>query len=73
VLSTAEVARLLAALAPASTARLVVHLLYGAGLRLMECCTLRVRDVDFDGAHIVVRGGKGDQRSSGVRMSRQSS
>ena len=41
--------------------RLMVELLYGAGLRLMECCTLRVRDLDFDRRQIVIRGGKGDK------------
>ena len=34
-------------------------LLYGSGLRVMECCRLRVKDVDFDANQIVVRSGKG--------------
>jgi hypothetical protein len=34
-------------------------LLYGAGLRLMECARLRVKDVDFEANQIVVRRGKG--------------
>jgi len=34
-------------------------LLYGSGLRLMECVRLRVQDVDFGYAHVVVRDGKG--------------
>lgn len=38
---------------------LMASLLYGAGLRLMECVRLRVKDVDFDYHHIVVRDGKG--------------
>jgi integron integrase len=37
------------------------HLLYGAGLRLMECLRLRVKDVDFSANHIVVREGKGNK------------
>src|SRR5215203_289423 len=41
--------------------RLIVELLYGVGLRLTECCTLRVRDIDFDRRQIIVRGGKGDK------------
>ncbi len=38
---------------------LMGHLLYGAGLRLMECVRLRVKDIDFDYDRIVVRHGKG--------------
>ena len=38
---------------------LMAGLLYGAGLRLMECITLRVQDIDFDYQQIVVRNGKG--------------
>jgi integron integrase len=34
-------------------------LLYGSGLRLMECLRLRVKDLDFDRRQIVVRDGKG--------------
>ena len=40
---------------------LMGHLLYGAGLRLMECLRLRVKDVDFSANHIVVREGKGNK------------
>jgi integron integrase len=38
---------------------LMASLMYGAGLRLTECCTLRVKDVDFDRGEIIVRDGKG--------------
>ena len=41
--------------------RLMAYLLYGSGLRLLECCRLRVQDVDFAANHIVVRTGKGDK------------
>src|SRR5438445_5480918 len=41
--------------------RLMVILLYGAGLRLMECCSLRIKDVDFSRNEIVIRAGKGDK------------
>jgi len=41
--------------------RLMAHLLYGAGLRLLECCRLRVQDVDVGTNQIVVRTGKGDK------------
>jgi integron integrase len=57
VLSREEVARLLEALEPEH--RLVASILYGAGLRLRECLTLRVKDLDFTRAVIVVRDGKG--------------
>ena len=41
------------------TTWLVAALLYGAGLRLMECVRLRVMDVDFGYGQITVRHGKG--------------
>ena len=41
------------------TPRLMAALLYGSGLRLMECVRLRVKDVDFAYARITVRDGKG--------------
>ncbi len=41
--------------------RIIAALLYGAGLRLMECLRLRVQDVDFDLNQITVRGGKGNK------------
>ncbi len=43
------------------TPRLVALLLYGAGLRLLECCCLRVKNIDFGANQIVVRSGKGDR------------
>ena len=41
--------------------RLMAILLYGAGLRLLECARLRVKDVDFARNQITVRAGKGDK------------
>lgn len=41
--------------------RLMVELLYGTGMRLMECCRLCVKDIDFSRNQIVVREGKGDK------------
>jgi integron integrase len=43
----------------AATKWLIASLLYGSGLRLMECLRLRVKDVDFDYRQIIVRDGKG--------------
>ena len=39
--------------------RLMAHLLYGSGLRLLECLRLRVKDIDFGYRQITVREGKG--------------
>jgi len=41
--------------------RLMASLLYGSGLRLMECIRLRICDLDFDYKQIVVRNGKGNK------------
>ena len=38
---------------------LMARILYGSGLRLMECCQFRVKDVDFGYRQITVRDGKG--------------
>ncbi len=59
VLTKEEVKRVLSCLT--GTPWLMAMLLYGAGLRLMECCRLRVKDIDFSGNQIVVRAGKGDK------------
>lgn len=40
---------------------LMATLLYGTGLRVMECCHLRIKDIDFSQNHILVRCGKGDK------------
>ena len=40
--------------------QIMASLLYGGGLRLNECLSLRVKDIDFSQNEIVVRGGKGD-------------
>ncbi len=39
--------------------RLMTELLYGSGLRLAECCALRVKDLDLARGEVMVRGGKG--------------
>ena len=40
---------------------LVASLLYGTGMRLLECLRLRVKDVDFERREIVIREGKGNK------------
>ncbi len=57
VLSGAEVRAVLARLEGSHA--LIARLLYGTGLRIMECLRLRVKDVEFDRGEIMVRDGKG--------------
>jgi len=59
VLSREEVTAVLKELT--GTMKLVVVLLYGAGLRLRECLELRVKDIDFGRREILVRQGKGQK------------
>ncbi|MEO6879235.1 MAG: integron integrase, partial [Gemmatimonadaceae bacterium] len=57
VLAASEVRAILAKLA--EPIRLCAALMYGSGLRLLECVALRIKDVDMERREIVVRGGKG--------------
>jgi integron integrase len=57
VLSKEEVTKIIGCIA--ASHRLKVMLLYGSGLRLMECLQLRVKDIDFHQQQIIVRDGKG--------------
>ncbi len=59
VLTKEEVHRLFQHMS--GTPLLMARLLYGAGLRLMECVRLRVQDLDFDYLTITVRDGKGNK------------
>lgn len=59
VLSVDEVERVLSHLR--GVHRLMVLLMYGAGLRLIEVIRLRVKDVDFDYGALTVRDGKGQK------------
>ncbi|AJF06303.1 integron integrase [Geoalkalibacter subterraneus] len=59
VLTRDEVQRLLTGLT--GTHWLMAGLLYGSGLRLLECLRLRVQDIDFGYGQITVRRGKGDK------------
>lgn len=43
------------------TDRLIGVLMYGTGMRLMECLRLRVKDIDFGAGEIIIRSGKGDK------------
>lgn len=58
VLSREEVRRLFAAM-DESVYRTIASLLYGAGLRLKECCRLRLKDIDFYRGQIKINDGKG--------------
>ena len=57
MLTPGEVTRLLAELS--GIPLLMASLLYGAGLRLLECARLRIKDVDFERREIRVHDGKG--------------
>ena len=57
VLTRSEVERLLDAMSGVN--QLMAGLLYGAGLRLMECIRMRVKDIDFDAGRLTIRDGKG--------------
>ena len=57
VLTRAEVATVLKEIVGPS--RVVAGLLYGSGLRLLECLQLRVKDVDLERREVRVRRGKG--------------
>lgn len=59
VLTREEVNRLLDALTGIHA--LMAGLLYGSGLRLMDCVRLRVQDIDFAQQQIMVRNGKGQK------------
>ena len=59
VMSKEETQRVLSAMN--GTTQLMVKLLYGSGIRLMECIRLRVKDIDFEINEIRVHSGKGDK------------
>lgn len=61
VLSRKEVQDLFAAMEAGTVARLMCELMYGAGLRVSECCTLRICDVDFERGQLILRDTKGRQ------------
>lgn len=68
VLTRAEVKRVLENLD--GVPRLIASLLYGSGLRLMECLRLRVKDIDMASGEILVRDAKGGKDRHTVLPSR---
>jgi len=59
VLTKEETLRLIGCLS--GTHQLMAKLIYGSGIRLMECLRLRVKDLEFERRAIIVRDGKGAQ------------
>lgn len=59
VLSVREVQKLITNMT--GKYQLMAGLMYGSGMRIMECIRLRVQDIDFDHQQIIVRNGKGDK------------
>lgn len=59
VLTRAEVGALLGRIS--GVPRLMASLQYGAGLRLLECCRLRVKDLDMERRILTLREAKGDR------------
>ncbi|MCK5940729.1 MAG: integron integrase [Planctomycetes bacterium] len=59
VLDRSEVSAVIAQLR--GPVRLAGGLLYGSGLRLLECLRLRVKDIDFGRRAVIVRSGKGNK------------
>ena len=72
VLTRAEVTSLLGRLR--GTPALMASIMYGGGLRVLECCRLRVKDIDFAKGEITVRDGKGGKdRVTMLRSARRTS
>lgn len=57
VLSVSEVSRLMAKME--GVHGLMAKLIYGTGMRLLECCRLRIKDIDIERTEILIRNGKG--------------
>ncbi len=62
VLSRDEIRAVLSTMS--GTPRLMAMLLYGSGLRLLECCRLRIKDIDVARNQVMVRHGKGGKDRS---------
>jgi integron integrase len=61
VLTHAEAVDIIARISTRCSASLIIRLIYGSGLRVMECCRLRVKDIDFGMNEIIVFDGKGNK------------
>jgi integron integrase len=59
VLTKSEATRVISAMS--GTPQLMAKLLYGSGLRVLECVRLRVKDIDFEQRCLLVRDGKGEK------------
>jgi integron integrase len=57
VMTKEETMKVIGAVSPEH--QMIVKLIYGSGLRIMECLRLRVKDIDFQGRKIIVRDAKG--------------
>lgn len=57
--SRAEIGRIFAGMT--GQTKVMAALMYGAGLRVNECCTLRLKDIDFEARTIRIHSGKGDK------------
>jgi site-specific recombinase XerD len=68
VLTPGEVSQVLSHMT--GTTALMAQLMYGSGLRVEECCTLRVKDIDFGAAILNVRDGKGGKDRTTVLPAR---
>lgn len=64
VMTPTEVSRVLMHMSDSSA--LMARLMYGSGLRVEECCTLRIKDIDFESGNVTVRDGKGGKDRSTV-------
>jgi len=64
VMTPTEVSKVLVQMS--NTAALMARLMYGSGLRVEECCTLRIKDIDYESGNVTVRNGKGGKDRSTV-------
>jgi integron integrase len=64
VMTPSEVSKVLFLMSGSTV--LMTRLMYGSGLRVEECCTLRIKDIDFESGNVTVRNGKGGKDRSTV-------